>query len=221
MPTNLYHVESFIVGYDVLLEIIFVIITLFLAWYANKIYRISGQEQTKYLSIGFLFIGLSYLLLSIFNFLIIAHLLESLSKVVHLKKILFLNTLGLYLHMFFMTIGFTSITYMTFKIKKIQVFILLSLISIIAILMNKNPLNTFFLISLLFLSLITYHFMKNCKKRKNLKSLTIGLAFLFILLSRLDFLFMARNGIFYTMGHILEAIAYLLILYNFYLVRKK
>jgi len=221
MPTNLYQIDSIIIGYDIILQLLFAFITIFLSWYSYKIYKITCQEQTKFLSLGFFLIGIAYTILSVFNFLIIEELLESISRIVHLKEIILLNTIGLYAHMSLMIAGLVALTFMTFKTKTIRSLILLLAISLIAIIFSKSPLETFFLISSILLAGIVYFFTKNCIKKRNRKTKTITLAFLFLLLGNLVLLLISRSGIYYLIYNLFEAVAYLLILYNLYLVRKR
>jgi hypothetical protein len=48
----------------------------------------------------------------------------------------------------------------------------------------------------------------------------VAAAFLFLLFGRAHFIMSVDHELFYALGHILELVAYIFILWNFYLVRK-
>jgi hypothetical protein len=101
------------------------------------------------------------------------------------------------------------------------VFWLLLITSVLTIYFGSNPLLMFFILSSIFLVFIAYYFMQNYFKHKQAKTLLIGLAFLSLLLGQIQFIFLSHRYLFYIIGNILQFIGYLLILWNFLLLRKK
>nr|MBA4405558.1 hypothetical protein [Nanoarchaeum sp.] len=207
-------------GLDIIFELIFAIILLVIAVFAFRAYKLSDQKKIKYIGYGFLFIGISYIIQSIFNFLIIAKLDDNICKMVLLQQVALLELLGLYSHLIFWTIGLMFLVYMTFRSENKMLLVLLNLIALISIFLSQNHLIMFYALSSAVLIYLIGHFMNNylvCHKRN---ALLIAAAFVFLLVSQIHFLFSMDHIKFYVMGHVFELLAYLIILFNFYRIHK-
>lgn len=216
-----YFSPSWFFGYDVALELMFAVVTLVVSLFAFRIYRATNDNQIKLFGTAFSLISVSYFIQSIFNFMIVSTLNENVCSFLKIESMEFFDSLGIYFHVLFMTIGLVLLTYMTFKSKKPKILFLLLAISLIAIFLGSNLLYNFFLISSIFLSFLSLHFMSNYLKNKQVKTLLIAIAFLLLLFGSLHFILSVDHSLFYALGHILELLAYILIFTNFYLVRKK
>ena len=208
-------------GWDVVLELSFAFIVLFVSIFAFKIYKKSSQESVKLMSLSFLFISISYFIKSFFNFLIIRNLNENICKIIKVRSIIIFDTYGILIHMFFMMIGLVILAFMTFKSRNFKILWLMLIISLSGLFFSKNSIYVFYLFSSIYLIFISIHFIKNYLKNKQVKILFIAIAFLFLLFGSIHFLFSVNYKLFYVLGHMLELIAYLLILINLYLVLKK
>lgn len=212
---------SWFFGYDVFLEILFAITAIIISLFAFKIYKATNQNQIKLFGISFAFISLSYVLQSIFNYLAIEELNETYNLLSEMQTIIWFKAIGLYAHMLFMIIGLAILVYMTFKTKKIRVLWLLIVISLLGIFFSINMLYMFFLFSSIYLLILLFYFANNYFQNKQKKTLLIATAFLFMFFSSVHFLISVDHQLFYAIGHILELVAYILILINFYLVLYK
>lgn len=217
----IYLAPSWFFGYDVALEALFGVIALIVAIFACKIYRATNQRQIKLFGISFSLISISYFIQSIFNYLIISELNEIVAEPGEIQYIAWFNAMGIYTHMFFMIIGLALLAYMTFKSDKTRILWLMIAISLLGIFLTANTSYMFFLFSTIYLALLFWHFATNYLQNKQKKTLLIAVAFLFMLFGRIHFLLSVNHELFYVIGHILELIAYVLILLNFYLVLKK
>jgi hypothetical protein len=207
-------------GIDVALEFLFAIILLAVALFGFKIYKSTCQRYVKYFSIAFLFIGISYVIQSIFNYLVVSKLNETVCYVIKVNSIALFNLYGMYAHMFFMTIGLVILVYMTFKIEDKRPLWLLMIISLLAIFFSYNTLYIFFLLSSVYLIFLVWHFLDNYLRNKTKNSLIIVVAFLFLFFGSIHFTFSMNHSLFYVVGHILELFAYLLILVNLLTIKK-
>jgi hypothetical protein len=207
-------------GIDIALEFLFAIILLAVALFGLKIYKSTCQRYVKYFSLSFFLIGISYVIQSIFNYLMLSKLNEAICYVMKVQSITSFNLYGMYAHMLFMTIGLVFLVYMTFKIEDKRPLWLLMIISLLAILFSFNKLYTFYLISSVYLIFLVWHFLKNYLKNKTKNSLFIAIAFLFLFFGNVHFLFSMQHDLFYVIGHILELFAYLLILINLLTIKK-
>lgn len=198
------------VGYDVVLEAAFAVISLVISVFAFKIHKLSGQRQVRLLGLSFLFISLSYFIQSIFNYFIISRS----------NQIILFDFLGVYAHMIFMTAGLVTLVYMTFKIEKLRLILFLALTSFFTIFLSRTVLYSFYVMSTFYLAFISWHFIKNYLDNKQAKTLLTASAFILLFFGSAHFILAVDHQLFYVLGHLLELFAYLLILLNLYLVIK-
>src|SRR3989338_227170 len=105
-------------GYDIILEIVFAIITFAVAMYSFRIYRLSGQRDSRLFGFAFLLISASYSLWAILNGFAVSQL-ESARTILELERANIWRYLGIYAHILFFLGGMSTLTYMTFKNKNL------------------------------------------------------------------------------------------------------
>ncbi len=208
-------------GYDVALEAIFAVITLLVSVFAYKIYTRTCQRSVKYFSISFFLISVSYFIQSILNFLIISRLSENVCTMMKIQSVSVFETMGILTHIFFMTVGLSILMYTTLKDKRLRALWLLLILSLSSIFLSRNILYMFYLVSTVYLMFISWHFIQNYLENRQVKTLLVAVAFLFLLFGSFHFLISVNHQLFYAIGHILELFAYIFICINFYLVRKR
>jgi hypothetical protein len=213
--------SAWIFVYDVVLELLFAIVTLVVSLLAFKVYRVTSQKQVFYLAWGFLFVSLSNIFRSIINFLIITEINQDVSVMVKVQSIVTFNNMGIFLHLFFMILGLSLFAFMTFRTKDIRLLILITGLSLMAVFFSVNPLHNFHYVSSLLLIIISYYFIKNYLRNKKTMTLLVAIAFLFLLFGNIHFLFSVNHEVFYVIGHMLELVAYGLVLTNFFMVLKR
>lgn len=215
-----YFSPSWFAGYDILLEGIFAIITLAVAFLALKIYKKTSEKQVRLLSYSFLFIALSYIFQSFFNILSITEAKESANPIMQVQSFLLLQSTGAYLQMIFMTVGLAILLYMSFSMPTKRVLWFILLVTLLPLIIIPNAFMIFFLFSAISLTFILWHFIENYREHRQGKTLLVTLAFFFIFIAKAHYLIAVNHQLFYALGHILELIAYLLILTNLILVLK-
>ena len=216
-----YMAPQWFYGYDVGFELLFAVITIIVAIFAYRIYKATNQNYAKYLSIAFFLIGLSNIFQSIINFLILTKLNENICGFVKIQSVAYFNTIGAYIHMILFLIGLVYLVFMTFKSENKTILTLLVLVSLLSMFLSSNILYTFYLLSSIYLIIISLYFIRNYLKNKKTQTLLIAVAFLFLLFGSIHFLFSVNHQLFYAIGHLLEFIAYVLIFTNLIMVRKK
>lgn len=207
-------------GIDIVFELVFAIITLIVSIFAFKIYKISLQKQVKLFGVAFLLISISYFIESILNYLILSKLNENICQVMKINSVVILNGLGVSINILLMTMGLALLAFMTFKTEKLRIYWLTLSMALFAIFFSRNALFLFFLFASIFLIFISWYYVDNYLKNKQIKTLLVAVAFIFLLFGKIHFIFSVDHKLFYVIGHFLEIIAYLLILWNLYLVRK-
>lgn len=204
---------SWFAGYDIMLRLSFAIITFIVSLFAFKIYKVSNLKQVKLFGVAFLLISISYFVQSIFNFLA----LYGQNIILNIGR---LGIFGTYLYMALMTCGLVVLIYATCKTANKRNLLMLLSISFLGIFLSMNSYYMFFLFSAIYLFFLSWHFIENYLQNKQAKTLLIAIAFLFLMFSNFHFLISVNHQFFYVIGHVLELFAYLLILWNFYLVLK-
>jgi len=216
-----YLAPAWFFGYDVAFELVFAVVALVVSVFAFKIYRLTDQNQIKLFGISFLLISASYFIQSAFNYLIISKLNENISRALKIQSVALLDALGFYAYIFFMTIGLVVLVHMTLRTKKVGILWLLISTSLLGIYFSIDIVYMFFTFSTVYLTFLSWHFIRNYLHNRQKKTLLITVAFVFLLISSVHFFVSINRSLFYATGHILELAAYLLILFNFYLVLRK
>lgn len=212
-----YLIPSWFFGLGIVLELLFGLITLAVAFYSFKVYRYCLQRNCKLFGWSFLALALSYFLWAAMTAYAFFKL-KTAESVVPLADFSSIISLGVYSHAFFFIIGLATMTYMTFNIKSQRVYTLFISILLISLIFSAQKIIAFyFLSSLLLFYIVLFYFLEYEKGKKN-QLMTI--AFLFLLIGSIDFTFSAVHHVPYVVGHILFFVGYLFILINFILMLK-
>jgi hypothetical protein len=218
--TLLYYSPFWFLGYDILLECLFALVTFAVAMYSFRIYKISSQKELKFFGVSFFLISLSYFLWAILNGFAVSKLAAQRCCFLDFNSIGRLLTIGAYAHIVFFLAGLVTLTYTSFKTKNYKIFMLLSsLVLLIAFLVEEKYLILYLLSAVLFF-FIAYNYLEEYQIKKNKKVLLILIAFVFLFFGRLGFVFSLAHQTSYVFGHLLELLAYTLILISLILVIK-
>jgi hypothetical protein len=216
-----YLVPSWFLGYDVVMQLVFAIITLTLSIYAFRIYRLSNQRPLRLFASSFLFISLAYIIESAFNFLALSKLDDQISLAMKLFSFQVIETIGFHFRIILFTIGLVVLVYMTLKVKSTKTLSLLLIIALLSLVFTENPLFLYHLLSSILLVYISLHYLFHYLENKRTNTRIMLFAFALILLSNIQFIFSVNyNAVYYVVGYFLELAAYILILINLMMVRK-
>ena len=218
---HVYLTPTWFFGLDVIFAIIFAVITLIVSLYSFKIYKLSGQKSSKLFGEAFLLFSISYFIQSILNFAIISQLGENICEAVKIQSVTTLAFVGTYIHFIFFITGLVMLTFMTLKIKSQKTYFLILLISLSSLLISANKVYWFYTLSSLLLMFIVIHYHNNYSNNPRFRSLLVLIAFCFLFIGHIHFIFSTNYALFYALGHILELVAYVLILINLLLILKK
>lgn len=219
--TTLYSIEFPFLIFIICFQLFFAFITFLIAFFSIKIYKLTHQEKSKYLSIAFLLISFSYAVQALFNFLILLRINHELFTLFGIHPLSVFYNQGLFLHVFFMTIGITFLLYTTFKLKSRKLLLVLLFPSLLVLHLSRELLSGFFMITSFYLFFVFHHSLLNYKSHRKLKPLLIALAFFFLWAGQVVFLFMGANpGIYFT-AHLFNFLTYSLILLNLFMILKK
>ncbi len=216
-----YYLPRWFFSYDVILELAFAIILFLVTILAFRVYKITGHKPARLLGIGFLFMSLSNFVESVLNFLMIAKTDYGTSSIFNELSLPVLNYLSVNSYLVFTTIGLATLLYMSFKTERAKILGFLIIISLVFIYLSKDPVYYFYVLATIYLVFISSFFIETYLKNRKFDALLIALAFIFLLIDRALFVFLFDRELSYVIGHFPELIAYLLILWNFYLIKKK
>ena len=219
--SSMYFSPEWFFGYDIVLELLFMLIILSVSYYSLKVYKVSGQREAKLFSLAFFFIAASYFVQSVVIFSIISTLNQTMSLALKLMRVEAINITGFFFQRFLFLLGLVTLIYMILKVKDRGLYFLLVILTVIPLLLVPDISFTFYLLSSIFLVYISSHYLVNYFRHKQKKTLLVLTAFLFLLFGSIHFIFSVNHSLFYVIGHFLELIAYALILINLLLVVRK
>jgi hypothetical protein len=214
-------IPAWFVGFHVSFEIIFLIATAIIATYSFKIYRASDQKQSRNFGLAFLLLSLSYLSLIVINCLFLSAINGNL-RALDLDDIMGMKDFAVFLYLFFLISGFLTLYYTTLKSKTPATFLLLAILSLASIKYSCDKSISAYLIPVLFLCFVTYHYFKEYSTTKNKNTLILGLAMALLILSNLSMAYVANFFMpnLYVLAHFMELAAYSFIIYTLIKVLK-
>lgn len=218
---TLYYVPPWFYGWDTILQFSFGIITLIVALYAYKLYKISSQRELKLFSGAFFFISLSYLIWAVLNIFLIdfesnrVGVIEFNEFRLFTDAIFDLSTLGVYAYAFFFITGVLTLAYMSFKIDNPRLYIFLITLALPVIFFSYNIRLVTYLIASILFAHISLSYIKDYLSSKDGRTLIVLFAFAFLFFASLTFMYSGRAPINYAIGHLLTFVSYMLILVNF------
>jgi len=205
-------------GYDVVLELLFAVVTLLVCFYAWKIYKVTGERNIRLFSLAFLFVSLSYIIQSILNFVILDKLDDDITTLINLNSVYLLNLFGIYMHAILFLIGMLLLAYIALRIYSFRTFILLSILVFSSLYFSPYKTFTLYLLSTVLLGFIVSYYLTNYWNNRKATTLLVAIAMMFLFVSYLFFIFAIDNATYYVVGHLLELSAYVLVLANLLVV---
>ncbi len=206
-----YYSPRWFYGYDIILEVLFALITLTVAVYAFRVYRLSDQRDSKLFGSAFLLISISYSLWALLNGFAVSELGNA-RTILELEQANIWRYLGIYAHILFFLSGIATLTYMTLKVRSAKIYSLLLIFVIVSVLLVDEKYLITYLLSTIMLLYVIGSYINEYGRNKNKKVFSTLLAFVFLLLGGAEFIFSPSRNTFYVLGHILELAAYGLIL---------
>lgn len=207
--TYFYLIPNWFIGFDGALELVFGIITLFIASIAARIYFITKEKNIKHFSVAFFLISFSYLAWATINITVVSKLAEGVPSLI-LENLSHIWRLGLYGYMALFTAGLATLVYATLKIKRSDVYYLLLGLPLIAIAGSLQKLILFRIVAVFLLSFIVYQYFVEWMDKKNPKTFWVLLAFILLMVSNIGLIFSSFYTSPYVISHLIELAAYTL-----------
>lgn len=208
-----YIIPNWFFGFDIGMELLFSLITFLVAIVAFRIGQVTNERKIKLFGSAFLLIALSYLIWAGINYWFV-NLSAGGYREVSIQSVAIIGVLSLYAYMILFASGLVTLSYLVCDSKKGKVYYLIFGLSLLVIFVSISKLVSFRILSLFLISVITYHYFEDYIEFKNKKSYLILLAFCLLFISSLVFIFSSVYYQAYVVGHVLELVAYVLILIN-------
>lgn len=218
---HLYLMPGWFLGYDVALHLAFAAITLIVSIFAFRIYRLSGQRQPRLFATAFFFVSMAYLFNTILHFLMLSKLNDNVCSAFKLASVAALELIGTYFYIALFGIGLITLAYMTLGVKSSKAYSLLIMFFFTPFFFTIEPLHLYHLLSSVLLIYVIIHYLVNFLSKKKTNALLMLAAFAFLLFGNIHFLLsITESEGYYVIAHLLELIAYLLILSNLMMVQR-
>lgn len=214
----IYIVPKWFFTYSIAFELLFTIVTLAVAYYALKVHKIYKDRASKIFGLSFILFALSYFSWVLVNLFLLSQISET-YEAISLTDLNTIGLVGVYSYMIFHLLGTSLLSYLTLKTKKIQIFIIMLALSVGGIMLSYNKIASFYIASSIFLLSIIGYYIYEYIQNKNKQTLIVLLAFVFLLITNITFLY-TNSDYYFVTGHILDLIAYALILINLILIKK-
>ena len=223
-------------GWDIFFDLIVVIITLLIAAYSWRLYRINHENRLAYFSLAFLLVSAGLLFKSFTSTVLYYTLIRDVAADVlrpvagaglslsglYYRAAFFLqmlSMLGAWLLLFFVSQKPRARLRKFYEVSQIALFAyLLILISIV----SNFKYSVFYLTSSVILGLIALNYYKNyLNTGKKRPAFNVMLSFLFILAGNLALIFIFASNRFYVLGEVLMLIGFLILLFTYQKVTGK
>ena len=222
-------------GWDVVFNIVGLVIALIIAGYSWRVYRIHKENKYAYFSLVFVLVAISLFFNSFTNSVlyftplrdVVADTLKpAMGQGLKFSEIFYraaffiqmASMLGAWLLMFFVSQKSRARLTKFFEISQIALFVYLILL--ISVVSNFKYI-VFYLTSLVLLGLIVLNYYKSFLNTGNKNSWLVMIAFLLIFFANVFFLFVFIFQAFYVLGELMLLLGFLILLYVYRKAMKK
>ena len=204
---QLHSIPNWFAGFNIFFEILFLIATALVAFYAFKIYKLSRHNETKLFGISFASLSISYLVLAVVNIFFLSAS-ENNTFALTIRRIIDVKNTAIGLYIVFFIIGFVTLLYTTLKTNRLRIYGILLILTFTAINFSFDKVFMIYFISSLFLLFINYHYFVEYRKKKNTNIFLVLIGMFFLFLSNVIFLPQIIYIPTYVISHSLELIGY-------------
>lgn len=216
---------SWFYGFDALIDIIILLITLFIAIYSFRIYLLAHDRRYLYFTLAFFFISLSYSIRAVTDWLVytsllgrIPNVMEAVSKVATVST---LHTLGFLAYVFLMLAGFMILVAIFLRINNVKIVSLLFIFVILLTALSQSVVIAFHLTLLVMLLYIVAHLFINFREHRSINSFLVLYSMATLLTAQALFVVFTFYRPCFVVGQILQLAGFLFLLVNMILVLKR
>lgn len=216
----LYIVPKWFFGFDIGMEVLFALVAILVAFYAYRIYKLSGQRESRLFANSFLLIAASYIVKAVVNLFILSETNNG-TRTLSFQGLTLVGQAGVYLYILLYITGLVTFAYMTFKIDSRRTYTLLLATNLFILIFSVDRGFAFNLMSSLLIFYICGHYFLEFNQKKNYRALVMLVAFGLLVLSGASLILAENYYMGYVLGHVFELGSYLIILGNLFAIIRK
>ena len=212
-------------GKDIFIDSIAVFVLILIAIFVTRYYRIKKSRNYLYFAISFYLIALSFLSKILINFTIYYQILHTqvIGSIQYTQTILksseILSISGLFFYRLLTLIGLFMLYSIYEKQSKANI-LLMAFFIITSVFLSKEEYYIFYILSFIFLGIISNRYYQNYKKNKRKETAMLAASFAVIALSQIPFILVSFTRHLYVAGEIVQLIGYIILLFTFVSVLK-
>lgn len=216
-------------GFDSVIELIAVIVSILLVYYSYKCYKLTSENKYLYFSAAFLSLMLAFTAKIIGTLAIYKPAItrSQLGSTIHQAFTgltpYTINAVAFIVYMFFMLLGFMILFLIISKLRwqNQRVLALFAYFVFLATWISIVHYQLFYLTSFVLLLLITHSYYQNYMEIKGEKAKFVLTAFAILLVSQAFFIFVIYSRIIYVMAELIQLLGFMYLLIPFILIFKK
>ena len=189
-------------GYDILFNIVFAVITIFIAGLSYKASSLTKEKKYTFFGTAFLLIATSYLI-----FILFALFFNKLRPILEVFDFVF------FLHMLLMLVALTILLIVVLKIKNKKVTSLIFVFILLFILFSFQYFIKFHIISFFLLGFLTLQFYSNYKKKRNINTKFVFVSFFLLTCSHIFFAAIRASEALYIAGEVLQLLGFIILFF--------
>ncbi len=212
-------------GKDIFIDSISAFVLILIAVFVTRYYRINKSRNYLYFAISFYIIALSFLSKILINFTIYYQILHTqvIGSIQYTQTILrsseILAISGLFFYRL-LTLGGLFILYSIYEKQSKANILLMAFFIITSVFLSKEEYYIFYVLSFIFLGIISNRYYQNYKKNKKKETAMLAASFAVITLSQVPFILVSFTKHLYVVGEAMQLIGYIILLVTFVSVLK-
>ena len=216
-------------GFDSVIELIAVIVSVLLVYYSYKCFKLTKENKYLYFSTAFLSITSAFIAKILGTLAIYKPTITrtAIGSTIHQTfsglTPYDINAIALIIHYFFMLLGFMILFLIISKLtwKNQRVIALLVYFAFLATWISVIHYQLFYITSFVLLSLIAYSYYNNYKEVKSEKARFVVIAFGILFISQAFFVFVIYSRVIYVLAELIQLVGFVYLLIPFILIFKK
>jgi hypothetical protein len=207
---------------EIVIHVVFALVTFFIAYRAYKIYRMCEHKPTGIFSLAFLGLSASYMLQALLGFLILNNVhSQDILGLISTVSTIPLSMIATVLHVSALTTALVLLAYVTLKERGVKIFLLLFSITTVALLLAQEKGMAFFLITGILLLFITAQHVQRFIRKPNRAKLFVSAGFGLLFLGQLLLAIAYKLCGVYVAGLLIILLGYIFLLRSLYEIKKK
>lgn len=198
--------------FDSIFQILFAVVTLIIAAFSYKAYKLMQERKYKYFCAGFFMMSAGFFVISLSNLLIYTRFYDGI--VTRLAEFNLANLFYM-VHIFLMLLSYMLLLVIAMKLQQRRLIALLFAFILLFTVFSYQYYLKFHIISFMLLAFMAWQFYDNYKEKKNLNSGLVFSSFYMLAFAELFFLAMIFMPMLYVVGHAMQLIGFGLLLAMF------